>query len=61
MAFYEEPGHYEKTILSDLQGAWSNLREEVVANHPFAGSDKLLFQAHPVFAYVQLKSKGRHA
>jgi len=43
MKFYEEPPHYEKTILSDLQGAWSNLRQAVVESHPFSGSDKLLF------------------
>ncbi len=42
MKFYEEPRHYEKTILSDLQGAWGNLRQAVVENHPFPGSDKLL-------------------
>jgi hypothetical protein len=44
MKFYEEPPHYEKTILSDLQGAWGNLRQAVVENHPFPGSDKLLFR-----------------
>jgi hypothetical protein len=43
MKFYEEPPHYEKTILSDLQGAWSKLRQAVVEHHPFPGSDKLLF------------------
>ena len=43
MKFYEEPPLYQKTILSDLQGAWSNLRQAVVENHPFPGSDKLLF------------------
>jgi hypothetical protein len=43
MKFYEEPPHYEKTILSDLQGAWGNLRQAVVESHPFPGSDKLLF------------------
>jgi hypothetical protein len=43
MKFYEEPPLYQKTILSDLQGAWGNLRQAVVENHPFPGSDKLLF------------------
>jgi hypothetical protein len=23
MTFYEEPTHYEKTVISDLQGAWA--------------------------------------
>jgi hypothetical protein len=43
MKFYEEPPHYEKTILSDLQGGWGNLRQAVIENHPFPGSDRLLF------------------
>ena len=43
MNFYEEPPGYEKTILSDLQGAWMNLRHAVAESHPFPGSDKLLF------------------
>lgn len=43
MKFYEEPPGYEKTILSDLQGAWGNLRQAVAESHPVPGSDKLLF------------------
>jgi len=30
MAFDKELVGYEKTVLSDLQGAWQNLREAVV-------------------------------
>jgi len=30
MSFYQEPTHYEKTILSDLQGAWEVLKDEVI-------------------------------
>jgi hypothetical protein len=30
MPFTQEPTGYEKTILSDLQGVWSLLRESVV-------------------------------
>ena len=43
MTFYEEPTHYEKTVISDLQGAWENLRRTVVENHPFPESERLLF------------------
>jgi hypothetical protein len=32
-----------KTALSDLQGAWQNLRDAVVEAHPFAESGRLLF------------------
>ena len=43
MKLHEEPSHYEKTIISDLQGAWGNLRAVVADNHPFPESDRLLF------------------
>ncbi len=43
MTFYTEPPHYRKTALSDLQGAWGNLRKEVVKAHPFPESERLLF------------------
>ncbi len=43
MNFYKEPTHYEKTALSDLQGAWAMLREIVVEYFGFPGSDKIIF------------------
>lgn len=43
MGFNTEPDAYYKTALSDLQGSWGNLREEVVNNFGFLDSDKLLF------------------
>ena len=43
MAFFTEPSYHIKTALSDLQGAWKNLREEVVNAHPFPESERLLF------------------
>ncbi len=43
MAFTTEPTGYYKTALSDLQGAWGNLRDAVVRSFDFPGSDKLLF------------------
>ena len=42
MTFYEEPTGYTKTVLSDLQGAWQNLRDAVVEAHPFAESHRML-------------------
>jgi len=41
--FYKEPTQYERTALSDLQGAWTILRETVVENFGFPGSDKIIF------------------
>jgi hypothetical protein len=43
MTFYEEPSYYEKTAISDLQGAWENLRGAVVEAHPFPEWERLLF------------------
>ena len=43
MVFISEPTGYYKTALSDLQGAWGNLRASVVENFGFPDSDKLLF------------------
>lgn len=43
MAFNEEPTHYKKTILSDLQGSWQNLRAAVVEHHPFPEWQRILF------------------
>ncbi len=43
MAFFTEPTGYEKTILSDLQGAWSVLRQSVVDSAGFEGWERMLF------------------
>ena len=44
MPFMKEYNSVNKTALSDLQGAWQLLRDEVVKRHPFQDSDRLLFQ-----------------
>jgi len=41
--FHTEPDLYHKTILSDLQGAWENLRESVVRQAVFPEWERLLF------------------
>ena len=43
MSFHEEPTGYAKTIVSDLQGAWQNLRTSVVEPGPFPECERLLF------------------
>ncbi len=43
MTFIKETTHYQKTGLSDLQGAWINLRSAVVDHFGFPDSDRLLF------------------
>jgi hypothetical protein len=42
MAFEKVPGGYEKTVLSDLQGAWQNLRDAVVEHAGFTGWERAL-------------------
>jgi hypothetical protein len=56
MKFYEEPPGYEKTILSDLQGGWGNLRQAVVESHPFPGSDKLLFHIDEAMSWESIRN-----
>lgn len=43
MTFYTEPTGYQKSALSDLQGAWQNFRDAVVEAQPFSEWDRLLF------------------
>jgi hypothetical protein len=45
MSFFTEPIGYEKTILSDLKGAWECLREAIIAHAGFAGWDRTLFHS----------------
>ena len=42
MTFYETPTHYIKTIMSDLQGSWEWLRDEVVKCMPFENASELI-------------------
>jgi hypothetical protein len=39
MHFYTEQTSYEKTSLSDLQGALENFKHILLYLHPFPGSD----------------------
>lgn len=56
MSFKTEPTGYEKTALSDLQGAWSNLRDAVVDEFGFPNSDKLLFQIDEAMSWESVRS-----
>ena len=44
MGFIKEHRTLYKTALSDLQGSWQNLRDEVLQHHPFHDSQRLIFQ-----------------
>ncbi|MBU0543754.1 MAG: hypothetical protein KKH97_00215 [Proteobacteria bacterium] len=43
MSFEQEETGYLKTAISDLQGAWMLLRDQVVEEFGFEGSDRMLF------------------
>jgi hypothetical protein len=56
MAFPTEPTGHEKTILSDLQGAWGVLRESVVNAAGFAGWDRALFHIDEAMSWESVRN-----
>ena len=56
MTFNEEETRYEKTILSDLQGAWDCLRESVVQSFGFQGSDRVLFHIDEAMSWEVVRN-----
>jgi len=59
MAFFTEPDHYQKTILSDLQGAWGCLRSAVVKHAGFPNWDRLLFHVDEAMSWETVRHLGR--
>ena len=59
MAFPTEPTGYEKTILSDLQGAWTMLRESVVETKGFDGWDLVLFHIDEAMSWETVRNLNR--
>ena len=56
MSFYQEPTHYEKTILSDLQGAWEVLRDEVINEHASKDCSQLLFHINEAMSWESVRN-----
>lgn len=56
MAFIQEPIHYHKTILSDLQGSWSLLR---INDFSFQDADKLLFHIDEAISWESVRNLTR--
>ena len=56
MNFYQEPTHYEKTILSDLQGVWEVLRDEVVKEHAGRDCSQLLFHINEAMSWESVRN-----
>ena len=59
MLFTEEPTGYEKTILSDLQGAWSLLRDSVVDTGGFEGWDRAIFHIDEAMSWETVRNLKR--
>jgi hypothetical protein len=55
MSFFTEPPGYEKTLLSDLQGAWEGLRETVVEKAGFAEWERVLFHIDEAMSWETVR------
>jgi hypothetical protein len=56
MPFQTESTGYEKTILSDLQGAWINFRGSVAKNAGFPGWEKVLFHTDEAMSWETVRN-----
>jgi hypothetical protein len=56
MLFPTEPTGCEKTILSDLQGAWGVLRESIVNSAGFEGWDRALFHIDEAMSWEAVRN-----
>jgi hypothetical protein len=59
MSFTVEPTGYEKTILSDLQGAWISFRQCVVDNAGFKHWDRVLFHTDEAMSWKTVRNLNR--
>ena len=56
MGFDTEPTGYEKTILSDLQGAWQCLRRELAENPGFDGWERALLHTDEAMSWESVRN-----
>jgi len=59
MTFFTEPTRYEKTILSDLQGAWECLRKDIVDHAGFPGWDRMLYHVDEAMSWETVRDLPR--
>lgn len=59
MKFPTEPNGYQKTILSDLQGAWSVFRQSVVDTGGFKNWDRVLFHTDEAMSWETVRNLDR--
>ena len=56
MTIIKESTGYEKTILSDLQGAWSLVRSSVVEAAGFQGWDRAVFHIDEAMSWENVRN-----
>ncbi len=56
MKFQQEETGYIKTAISDLQGAWTLLRDQVIEEYGFKGSDRLLFHIDEAMSWESVRA-----
>ncbi len=61
MNFFTEPESYEKTALSDLQGAWECFRSTLIGQAGFDDWDRLLFHANEAMSWESVRHLERMA
>jgi hypothetical protein len=59
MPFTEESAGYEKTILSDLQGAWTVVRDSIVETAGFEGWDRAIFHIDEAMSWEVVRNLKR--
>ena len=55
MTFESEPIGYEKGILSDLQGAWGNLKQVVIGMPPSEIQQRLIFHIEEAMSWESVR------
>ena len=56
MSFETEPTGYEKTVLSELQGAWQVLRDEVAEQAGFSGWERALLHIDEAMSWESVRN-----
>ena len=56
MGFETEPTGYRKTVLSDLQGAWQNLRDAVAEQSGFPNWERALFHIDEAMSWESVRN-----
>jgi hypothetical protein len=59
MSFTTEPTGYQKTILSDLQGAWEIFRQSVVDSGGFENMGRVLFHTDEAMSWETVRNLNR--